>query len=306
MTLKQINWGNLKFCILMASHIRSTRQLHLLQNTSIPSLLNQSKPASIFISISFDNVHLKQLFHSTVHRHYFEFKSINWRISSKQKYQIEHYDRLLPDVTKYDLILFCDDDDEYHPKRVERFQQGYQIFHMQSSKHSTFAGVKETSICFDPSEIEPIQKGQFEYYHYGITPKVMNMFCQRFSKHMNVSKFVYSDLFFREFMSRLGNVKWFTIPFDPHQILYIHHSNSGGVTQQYRKKYSRDWKSVTRANMLMMLITRKKRHFNAALLSMILCFPVEREQTFLTTFLVEIKRFEAICTELYDDCETAG
>lgn len=105
-----------KFYVLIASHLVSPERLETL-GLAIESLnLQTVKPDKIYIScyiegnliLNFDNT---EIFYSET-----------------KKSQFEHYQFLFENVkfNDYDVIMFCDDDDLYRPKRIEKIKDYFE------------------------------------------------------------------------------------------------------------------------------------------------------------------------------------
>jgi hypothetical protein len=109
-------------CIIIASHISNPKRIDHLSEC-LHSLLNQTCPIAIYLSISFENENLQQTF-AEIFSKTPEFSSpfMYLLIKPTKTPQMRHMYELLPLIEKsHNWIMFCDDDDTYEPTRVETF-----------------------------------------------------------------------------------------------------------------------------------------------------------------------------------------
>lgn len=113
------------FCIAVASHISNKNRVPYLQEC-LMSLVSQSSPVSIYLSISFASQDVREY---TLNCLYADASIItpeylNIRVRDQKTSQMRHYSLLYKEIAeKHDWIMFCDDDDTYHPDRTDRFIQ---------------------------------------------------------------------------------------------------------------------------------------------------------------------------------------
>eukprot|EP01084_Bolivina_argentea_P293824 505440_1 len=215
---KQID--ELKIVVAIASHIHYDKQISLLQ-TAVDSLLNQSKKCDVFLSISFGNSTFRNQFESIQMNQISD--NINIIISNQQKFQMEHYRILAKLFDRYDLILFCDDDDKYTPDRVFQFGKTYVDGYVALKTNETLAGVIEI-----PNEKHSIAiRYNVEYWSYGVAPEILNTFFERMNddNDFDLLKNTSGDLVLREYFFRLDKSKvW--IPLNPKSPLYLYTINN--------------------------------------------------------------------------------
>ena len=145
----------MKIAILVASHLTKSRIAYIRE--CFRSLNNQSVKADIFASISFES-DLQEKLELIIK----DFPGINFRIKVKKTSQMNHLRSLTNEVNKYDLLMFCDDDDTYKAERVEEF-----VKHLEAG----FSGVRE--ICDQVDARNP------EFWAYGIKPALIKDFFLR-------------------------------------------------------------------------------------------------------------------------------
>lgn len=111
------------FCIAIASHISNPNRIAYLQEC-LQSLVSQSVPINIYLSISFATDAIRDL---TLNRLYADASIIcpdhlNIRVRDRPTSQMRHYWLLCQEIAqKHSWIMFCDDDDTYHVDRTATF-----------------------------------------------------------------------------------------------------------------------------------------------------------------------------------------
>jgi glycosyltransferase involved in cell wall biosynthesis len=121
------------FCIAIASHISNIKRVQYLQEC-LRSLAAQSVPIFIYLSISFASQDIREY---TLNCLYMDASIIapeylNIRIRDQKTSQMRHYWLLYLEIAKkHDWIMFCDDDDTYHPHRTSRIIQTIHEAHCQ-------------------------------------------------------------------------------------------------------------------------------------------------------------------------------
>lgn len=216
--MSQSNSKSAKIAVAIASHISYDGQLNMLKDT-ITSLTNQSKKCSILISISFADKGYEKKFKSMKLHKVSNLKQII--ISNEQKYQMEHYQILSSYFHGYDLILFCDDDDQYKKHRVREFENAYISASKSLKYNQKLAGIYSTeSVC--------------EYWSFGVVPSIIDSFFRKMKDDQELLKYVYADMMFREYLRRLADNK-LMYPLRNKYPLYIHNKNSKSMTSLDKK-----------------------------------------------------------------------
>ena len=201
----------MKVCVFIPCHIYYVEQIALLDRC-LDSLIHQTIIPDIYVSISL-NDEFKKLF-SYILRKYSEL--VTFIFSKEQLYQMEHIYKLTKYVSKYDMIMFCDDDDYYHKERVEIFIKSYMNSNLELKD---FGGVKE----LDPESYD-------EYWCYGLVPKILFDFFAIFEKHnmLELLKHKFGDMYFRNYLVTRVDINksfgYMGITLDNH--LYIYNNNN--------------------------------------------------------------------------------
>lgn len=113
------------FCIAIASHISNPNRIEYLQEC-LMSLVSQSVPINIYLSISFTTDTIRDL---TLNRLYGDTSLVcpdylNIRVRDRPTSQMRHYWLLSQEIAKkHNWIMFCDDDDTYHVDRTAIFMK---------------------------------------------------------------------------------------------------------------------------------------------------------------------------------------
>lgn len=196
----------IRVAILIASHISYDGQLQLLDKC-LTSLLNQTQlPESIYLSISFDNQMYQNEFKNILQKYgrYTSNPKITFKISRKQLYQMEHLYNIVSNIdNKYDMFMFCDDDDTYHINRVKTFVEG---FNYGKNIHSNnFGGYKETSLWTNPrSRLFQNVHAKLttpEYWAYGIVPNIIIEFFTNYKgENFRILQNSLADMVFRHYL----------------------------------------------------------------------------------------------------------
>jgi len=238
---KLMEMETVKIAIAMASHIRYKGQVAKLRG-AVDSLLKQRKTSDVLLSISFANDAYKREFHEMQRKH----PKIKIFVSEKHKFQMEHLHALSKHFKEYSLILFCDDDDMYHPLRTFRFADAYLAEMSRLQKGEKLVGVKEMKWCRHTHTgcSTPIAS---EFWCYGVIPSVIETFFARIKDDFDLLKHPFADIIFREYFRRIDpKNRWATIQTAP-LYQYQHHANS--VTQRTKNEAMRDPKIGVRHEM---------------------------------------------------------
>lgn len=211
-----------RICVFVASHIYYIGQNDLLFNC-ITHLINQTVLPQVYVSISFENDTFRKEFTNSILRRFTTPITI-FEYSNKKLFQMEHIHKLTNKyANKYDLIMFCDDDDTYDKMRIETFLEGF-----EKCSHLKFKimGVKEVIMAINPELTMP------EYWAYGLIPEILFEFFTRFEKYnqLNLLQHKFGDLFLRHYLRkthRNSSYGYITIDvFDKKDILYNYNTNN--------------------------------------------------------------------------------
>ena len=204
-----------KIVVLIPTHIYYDKQILLLERC-LDSIINQTYKINIYVSISYEYDTYKDKVLNLIHNK-FENK-ITFIFNSNKLYQMEHLYNLFNIIkNKYDLIMFCDDDDYYLKERVENFY----ICYSEHNK-SVCAGIRE--IYTNPSPIEI-----YEYWQYGLTNKTLEDFFNVFEifKKLDLFKHKFADMYLSCYLkcSQINHV-YINMIFNKNTPVYIHDENN--------------------------------------------------------------------------------
>lgn len=202
--------------VFIASHIKSEEQYNLLVKCII-SLFVQTIHKDIYVSLSFeDNKNVNEKINKI--KNCLQKYSNNYYyiiIHEKQKSQMQHYWYLTKNfASKYELIMFCDDDDTYHSERIEYFKFGLDQI---KKEKKNLRYIQET-----PKNINT------EYFHFAIPAKTLfvffNVFIINNKKYLLKHKF--SDMFLLYFIQFFNckNKKYYHLMINKH--LYNYNTNN--------------------------------------------------------------------------------
>jgi hypothetical protein len=123
--MQYANPSTTPFCIAVASHISNIKRVPYLKEC-LMSLVSQSAPISIYLSISFASQDIREYtlncLYSNASITLPEY--LNIRVRDQKTSQMRHYFLLYQEIAqKHDWIMFCDDDDTYHADRTSRIMQ---------------------------------------------------------------------------------------------------------------------------------------------------------------------------------------
>ena len=111
------------FCIAIASHITNINRIPYLQEC-LRSLISQTAPISIYLSISFATTEIREETLNQIHTDAIQFEHLNIRVREQKTAQMRHYLLLYEEIRHlHKWVMFCDDDDTYHPERTQQFMQ---------------------------------------------------------------------------------------------------------------------------------------------------------------------------------------
>lgn len=175
-----------RICIIVASHISIPERIpHLI--TCIDSLLQQTIPVTVYLSISFKTDELRTLvidqLDATADR-------LLFRPRDTPTSQMKHIATALAEVkSTQDWIFFCDDDDTYEPNRIERFLPFIQ--HGVAGAFESWVGLSQ-------------QQYRYEFWAYGIRPFVLLPFFEYLSDHPDILDQTCCDIMLVEYLRRLS------------------------------------------------------------------------------------------------------
>ena len=123
--MQHANLPTAPFCVAIASHISNPVRVNYLQEC-LRSLISQSAPISIYLSISFANQEIREHALNCIYSDTSLIlpEYLNIRVRDQPTSQMRHYLLLYNEIIqKHQWIMFCDDDDTYHPDRTAAFIQ---------------------------------------------------------------------------------------------------------------------------------------------------------------------------------------
>ena len=235
-------------CIIIASHISNPKRIIYLFEC-LKSLLLQSIPVSIFLSISFENIELQNNFANTYSENKFYHNHKLYILIKKTKTpQMRHMAQLLPHIEKnYQWLLFCDDDDTYDEDRVLAFTQTIVNCSNEIKEYpdKEFVGIYETINGNDH------KKERHEYWTYCVNIKMLQIFINKLLPHPHILDHQCCDVLFAEYLRRCNNNYLYGTVTKKYYNYRIH-NNIDSVTGNIREtqKQIRTAKEVNETNLL--------------------------------------------------------
>lgn len=196
--------------VLVASHLCYQGQCGFLFEC-LKSLMRQThRNIRVCASVSFEAELYRAEFERVVQD---RLPTVRFTLHSTQKYQLEHLQCLahehLVDGHRYKWVFFCDDDDTYHPRRVEGIISAA-LEMSERNPTELFYGVKEVGATARSDECGLGINLRSEFWAFAIRPDVLIRFFQimdGFDRVFLRNRF--SDMILREYLCvyRKGNSK---------------------------------------------------------------------------------------------------
>ena len=186
------------FCIVIASHLSNEKRIHYLIEC-LDSLLKQTLPIEIYLSISFQTSQIKDIFFNNA-KLIDLCNKINLITQENKTPQMRHIYLLCPELLKkHSWVMFCDDDDTYEKTRVERIIQNIYSGDQQCKQMNKFlAGLYESTFGKDHRE------HRHEYWCYCVNIKMLVTFYERLLDYPDIIDNKCCDVVFAEYLRRSG------------------------------------------------------------------------------------------------------
>ena len=188
------------FCIFIASHVSKPERIPFFQECLL-SLIQQSMPICVYVSVSFKNEGLKQTTLEMITQHE-TIKScgfLNILVRKDQCSQMQHFNLLLEETkSRHKWIMFCDDDDTYHKERTYKVAGLVTIGLEQLKIHPTIqlAGIYESTYGKDHRE------HRHEYWCYCVHRDILTQFYEQLQNNKDVLEHSCCDVLFAEYLRR--------------------------------------------------------------------------------------------------------
>jgi hypothetical protein len=213
-------------CIIIASHISNPKRIKYLIEC-LESLLRQTIPISIYLSISFETPEIQNdfanIFSENTHLHNPNFNII---IKQTKTPQMRHIEQLLEILKpKHEWVMFCDDDDTYDKERVQIYLQTIvnSLVQMKNYPNKKFAGVYEN----DANKNHREQRR--EYWCYCVHYDILETFINKVLPYPDILDNKCCDVLFAEYLRRLNDDFVYTI-IDTSLYNYRQDNNDDSVT----------------------------------------------------------------------------
>ena len=187
-------------CIIIASHISNPKRItHLIE--CLTSLVYQTLPIAIYLSISFETQELQHEFSVIFSENQHLCTDLLFIvIRDKKTPQMRHMNLLLPHILEHkrEWVMFCDDDDTYNSQRVYTILQTIvnAIDTVSRMPGNILAGVYESNIHKDHRE------QRHEYWCYCVHISMLTRFMGTISQYEDVLDNTCCDVLFGEYLRR--------------------------------------------------------------------------------------------------------
>jgi hypothetical protein len=187
------------FCIAIASHISSAKRIQYLVEC-LKSLLSQTVPIDIYLSISFESKVIHMDFLNAIIENKIMNNPYFHLVTREEKTpQMRHFYLLMEKLKKHKWVMFCDDDDTYDKARVENIVKSIYIIDKScNSSEKIFSGLYESHCEKDHRE------HRHEYWCYCVNICVMERFYEYLKDYPDIIDNKCCDVLFGEFIRRLG------------------------------------------------------------------------------------------------------
>lgn len=186
-------------CVVIASHVSNPKRIPYLMEC-LTSLSRQTHPVFIYLSISFNDEFLLELFNQSI-LGIQQPEKISIYIREHKTPQMRHMALLLPEIEKngHEWIMFSDDDDTYEDTRVEVITKSI----LEAKQHCLVIG-KSLAGIYESTFEKTHQEHRHEYWCYCIHIDIYRKFFDKIVKHDDVLDHQCCDIIFGEYFRRIG------------------------------------------------------------------------------------------------------
>jgi hypothetical protein len=178
-----------KYAIFVASHIKSSNQVHLLRKclqSLCQQVIDEDIEYDVYLSISFE-----EQFIDTDIPFYSNLITVR---QPKQMYQMEHLRELVPIAEDYTWILTCDDDDTYELDRVQAFHDEWINYLSKDQSAENVYAMVEFSDENAQNFISNQSLSPLAHWLYAIKSDVFIDFFRYFKQYPDLLSNLFSDL----------------------------------------------------------------------------------------------------------------
>jgi hypothetical protein len=186
-------------CIVIASHLSNPKRINYLIEC-LESLTKQSTPIAIYLSISFNDSEILDIFLNKL-QEYDLLSKINLRVREIKTPQMRHIQLIYNEIVKkHKWVMFCDDDDTYETNRVEQianhiYKSDYECREIHKK---TLAGLYESTFGKEHRE------HRHEYWCYCVNIDLLGKFYDKLLEYPDVIDNKCCDVLFAEYLRRSG------------------------------------------------------------------------------------------------------
>jgi hypothetical protein len=190
-----------KLCIFIASHISNPKRIVYLQECLL-SLVHQTIPITIYLSISFETKELRDQLENVIasSREIMASQKLELRIREQKTPQMRHIKLLYEEIAlncRHEWIMFCDDDDTYKPERVYKIGSLLaSSFTLKIETGQMIVGVYESTFGKDHRE------HRHEFWCYCVHREILGRFLTKIEPFPDVLDNKCCDVLFAEYLRR--------------------------------------------------------------------------------------------------------
>ena len=221
------------FCIAIASHISNINRIPYLQDC-LRSLISQSSPISIYLSISFATNEIREETLNQIHNDTMQSEHLNIRVREQKTSQMRHYFLLYAEINqKHKWVMFCDDDDTYHPERTQQFMQTIISTHthidsVNEVRDATLPTLKFAGLYENISQPTHHTK-RHEYWCYCIRMDLLTHFFEKVEPTTDILDNRCCDVLFGEYLRR-KSPEWMYATIEQPLYNYREEENNDSIT----------------------------------------------------------------------------
>lgn len=220
----------MKTCIIIASHIENAIRTGMLLKC-LESLINQTVKIPIYLSISFGTYIDKEIFKRLIEKtDLIKNEILNIYYEEMKRSQFRHIENVINRIKgEYKYVMFCDDDDTYDLKRVEKFMIMIEHGISVRKEEEVFVG------AYEMTDFKTHSERFYEYWCYCIDIDYIIKFINKIKENNydNYIDHIMCDVLFATYLRVLSNRHIFTSTNDK---LYNYNINDYSITGKIEKE----------------------------------------------------------------------
>lgn len=221
------------FCIAIASHISNINRIPYLQEC-LRSLISQSLPIQIYLSISFATNEIREETLNQIYNDTIQTDHLNIRVREQKTAQMRHYFLIHEEIHQlHKWVMFCDDDDTYHTNRTKYFIQTIQSIQPQldtaNEERDTTLPKLELAGVYENISQPTHHTKRHEYWCYCIRMDLLTRFFNVVEPTIGVLDDRCCDVLFAEYLRRKSS-NWIYATINQPLYYYREDENDDSIT----------------------------------------------------------------------------